>query len=240
MLLQYFRIPIFFFSVFLLFSSCTSFDFEDSFVFDVHFVVLTNRPQFLREVEKELFENEIDILNRYFVTADRKEIVRFRLGSVRLYDQVKNSKCLFVQEVVDVKKYHDYSHLKSLYNACDDRNVRSSEAINFYIYDSYASQNGFLDKTSRGYNNSGHPFVMLDWERLGHTLQSPEEHEMGHAFGLRHVCEEGATRNSSTNIMASSGGCNGNGGLRNIGFTEAQVNVILQHAREMQVTLNTR
>ena len=80
---------------------------------------------------------------------------------------------------------------------------------------------------------------MLDWERIGHAVQSPEEHEMGHAFGLEHVCEQGASSASHTNIMASAGGdCEGSGGLRDIGFTEQQIAVILRHARKISQNLD--
>ncbi len=57
---------------------------------------------------------------------------------------------------------------------------------------------------------------------------------MGHAFGLIHVCEPNAKRNSNTNIMASSGRCKGSGGLRNIGFNQQQVNTILQYSKKIE------
>jgi hypothetical protein len=49
---------------------------------------------------------------------------------------------------------------------------------------------------------------------------------MGHAFGLTHICEEGAKLSSSTNIMASSACGKGSGGKRNIGFNIEQQRII--------------
>lgn len=212
---------------------------EDVPVFDIHFAVLTERAEELRNADIGLFEKEVAILNRYFVSAGKREIVRFRYKSGVAYDQVKGSNCLFVKEIVDAEAYHDAKRLKELYNECNDRKVRDPAAINFYIYDAYSPRNGFSDKTSRGYNNSSRPFLMLDWERIGHAVQSPEEHEMGHAFGLEHVCEQVASSASHTNIMASAGGdCEGSGGLRDIGFTEQQIAVILRHARKISQNLD--
>ncbi|MFO7611948.1 MAG: hypothetical protein R6W99_05595 [Clostridia bacterium] len=222
-------VRIFYFFFIVLLSSCTT----DIPVFDIHFVLLTNRAEGLEKADKDLFENEIAILNQYFVTEGRKEIVRFKYRSGHFYDEIKNSSCRFIKEVADAETYYDHKRLKQLYNECNDRKVKAPHAINIYIYDSYSPTDGFADKTSRGYNNSGRPFLMLDWERIGHKIQSPEEHEMGHAFGLRHICVKDASRDSHTNIMASSANCEGSGGLRDIGFTDKQVAVILRHARNI-------
>ncbi len=94
-----------------------------------------------------------------------------------------------------------------MFNACDD-----PRAINVYVYDSYAERGGFADVTSHGRRNSNRPYLLLDWERLGHKVQGAEEHEMGHAFGLEHVCAPGAKPKTSTNIMASADCGLGSGG----------------------------
>ena len=99
-------------------------------------------------------------------------------------------------------------------------------AINFYIVDSYSKKQGYKSITSHGKNAGNHPFILIDWERLNHKVQSPEEHEMGHAFGLVHVCKKNAKISSETNIMASTENCEGSGGLRNIGFNDKQLKTI--------------
>ena len=113
-------------------------------------------------------------------------------------------------------------------------------AINIYIFDSYSNRKAFADRDSHGKNNRNRPFVALDWERLNHQTQSPEEHEMGHVFGLSHVCVEGATIDTATNIMASQDCGRGSGGRRNIGFNEEQLSIIQQKARLILKQLNSR
>ena len=53
-----------------------------------------------------------------------------------------------------------------------------------------------------GRKNGHQPYILLDYERLPH-VQAAEEREMGHAFGLDHICYPDAKGNSDTNIMAS-------------------------------------
>lgn len=109
------------------------------------------------------------------------------------------------------------------------------KAINFYVYDSYGTSYGDNDISSHGIHNLGHPLVLIDYERLNHTTQSPEEHEFGHAFGLGHVCVPGATLNSDTNIMASIDNCNGSGGRRKLLLrTSHQLSTILEKAAAIQ------
>ncbi|MBD0057815.1 metalloprotease, partial [Acinetobacter radioresistens] len=52
-------------------------------------------------------------------------------------------------------------------------------------------------------------------------------HEMGHVFGLKHVCAPKATKRTPTNIMTSAECKLGSGGLRNLGFTPVQLQTIL-------------
>jgi len=93
---------------------------------------------------------------------------------------------------------------------------------------------GFKDATGHGRRNSGRPFVFLDWQRLNHGDQAAEEHEMGHAFGLEHICVPGATRQTPTNIMASADCGKGSGGLRNLGFNEQQTATILRYGQQIR------
>ena len=177
---------------------------------------------------------EVDILNTYFVTEKREKIVEFRFKSAHFYPEIKNSSCDFI-ELGDFTGKYDKSRVKKNYFGCMDKKVRDPKAINIFIIDSYSPKYGFAYTTSRGgFNHGKQPFILLDWERLDHTKMSPEEHEMGHAFGLGHVCEPGAKRNSHTNIMASSSNCKGSAGLRDIGFNEEQTQKILKNAQIIQ------
>jgi hypothetical protein len=190
-------------------------------IMDVHICVITKNPSAHARATLNQVLKEVDILNMYFRTVDHRALVDFRFKSVDFYEDVKDLNCQFVA-LGDSKAPYSSNGWAAVFNACPHTQVRDPHAINFFIYDSYVEGSGFDDITSHGKRNSNRPYVLIDWERLDHRVQSPEEHEMGHAFGLGHVCHVGATINSDTNIMASSANCNGSGGKRNIGFGETQ------------------
>ena len=200
--------------------------------FYVNFVVLSNKPEVSNSVDVEVVKKEIDILNDYFVSEQRGPLVRFRFKSFRTYDDLKNSECEFIK-LGDFTGTYNSGYWQELFNACKDPRVVDPTAINFYIYDSYSPKRGFADKTSHGKNNHDRPYIILDWERLSHQIQSPEEHEMGHAFGLGHVCLPGAKLDTSTNIMTSKECGKGSGGKRDVGFDPRQSSIILRNAEEI-------
>ena len=204
--------------------------------FDVHFVVLTRNSDAHRIATVEQLRREVDILNQFFVTERRQPLVRFRFKSAVTYDEARDSTCA-LRDVGDQARPLDTDHVTKLFNACDDPRIRDGSAINFYVYDAYAPGPGFRDTTGHGRRNGNRPFVFLDWQRLNHGDQAAEEHEMGHAFGLGHDCVPGATRKTSTNIMASADCGKGSGGLRNLGFNEQQEVNILQYARQISQRL---
>lgn len=98
----------------------------------------------------------------------------------------------------------------------------------FIIYDSYTEKLKYNDITSWGFRNQGRPFVLIDWERLNYQTQSATPHEMGHAFGLKHVCSPHATKKTPTNIMSSYDCGLGSGGLSNLGFNREQYSKIME------------
>lgn len=209
---------------------------DDPLTFDLHFAVITKNVDAHRIASLEQLKKEVDILNMYFVAENRKAIVKFRFKSAAFYNEIRNSDCEFVK-LGDATSPYDSDRGAALFNACNDLRVRDPRAINFYIYDSYAPRIGFSDTTSHGRRNANRPYVLIDWERLNHSDQSAEEHEMGHAFGLYHECVPGATRGTSTNIMASADCGKGSGGRRDIGFNALQVRTILDFARQIRARL---
>lgn len=206
--------------------------------FDVHFVVMTRKLGTGGEAAATQFQKEIDILNAYFVGSNGERPVKFRFKGKHTLNELEGSSCSELLRHGDAAVEYDGSRWADMINACSDPRVVDPRAINFFVYDSYTDRDGFADKSSHGRRNSNRPYVILDWERLNHQIQSPEEHEMGHAFGLEHTCAEGAILNTPTNIMASVECGKGSGGLRNIGFDAAQLETIRKRARDIQRKLN--
>lgn len=206
---------------------------EELPTFDIHFVVLTNNAGAQQVTTLGQLRREVDVLNEFFVTATREPLVRFRFKSATLFPETRRSDCK-LKDLGDVQGPLDTGRAAQLFNACDDPHIRDPRAINFYVYDAYAHGSGFKDATGHGRRNSGRPFVFLDWQRLNHGEQAAEEHEMGHAFGLVHICAPGATRQTPTNIMASADCGKGSGGLRNLGFNEQQTTTILRYAQQIR------
>ncbi len=212
---------------------------NDLISFDIHFVILTKNEKAHKKATLNQLKKEVDILNKHFVSENNEKIVNFQFKSAAFYDDIANSKCEFIRLGDSTEKY-DKKRVHKEYFLCDDRKVRDKKAINIYIIDSYSPLYGF-DRytTSRGaFNKASHPFILLDWKRLNHTKLSPEEHEMGHCFGLGHICVENANRNTDTNIMASSINCKGSSGLRNIGFNKKQVFIIKKNAKRIERNFN--
>ncbi len=204
-------------------------------VIDINFVILTdtyNKDN--KEIEREM-RNEVYILNKYFVGANGKQLIQFRTKGIHFYNEIKNSTCKFI-EVGKTYLQYDSNYWQKLFNQCKDPVVVQQQVVNFYIYDSYSNSKGFGDKNGHGKNNGNHPYILFDWQRLNHYEQSPEEHEMGHALGLDHVCAPGASKSSDTNIMTSADCGLGSGGLRNIGFSDDQIEVILENARKINAS----
>ncbi|GAB4218093.1 MAG: metalloprotease [Rhodoferax sp.] len=192
---------------------------------DVHFAVLTQRSAALAAATEAQMHTEVDILNRYFVGADGSHPVQFNYKGTTFAADVSGA-CPTLTRLGDARAEYDYNTLMAAYTGCGDARLVDPKAINIYVYDSYTRADGFDDITSHGIHNDGHPLILLDWERLNHTTQSPEEHEMGHAFGLGHVCVPGAGYTTPTNIMTSFYDCDGGNGLRNLGFTPEQLATI--------------
>jgi len=208
-------------------------------VIDLHFCVITGNPDAQDKASIAQLKKEVDILNNTFVTLAGEPIVRFRFKSASLYNEIRNLGSPFVA-LGDSKEPYSSNGYAKLFNKCQHRRVRDPFAINFYVYDSYNPKYGFQDKTSHGKRNSNRPYVLIDWQRLNNNIQNPEPHEMGHAFGLYHVAVPGSISTTPTNIMCSAGLRFGSGGLRNLGFTEAQTAIIRYHAKRTLSRLNPK
>jgi hypothetical protein len=199
-------------------------------IFPLHFCVLTKNPAAHRVATEAQCRKECDILNATFRTRDGRQLVKFEFKGFSSYADIKASTSALIR-VGDSMQPFDTDAVARDFNACQDRRVRDPGAINVYVFDSYNPQAKFADLTSHGKRNANRPYVLIDWGRLDGKVQNAEAHEMGHAFGLEHVGVPNATLRTPSNIMTSSGENFGSGGLRNLGFSEAQTAVILFHAQ---------
>ncbi|MDG2223710.1 MAG: hypothetical protein P8L85_20185 [Rubripirellula sp.] len=199
-------------------------------VMPVHFCVLTKNPTASQLATMDQCRQECEILNHNFRSSDGHALVEFSFKSFSSYAQIRNTQSDLIQYGDSVEPY-DSNRVARAFNQCKDTQVRDPNAINFYIFDSHSDGPKFSDRTSHGKRNSNRPYLMLDWQRLGNNDQNAEAHEMGHCFGLGHVGVPGASKNSPTNIMTSAGEQFGSGGARTHGFTEAQIALILYHAK---------
>jgi hypothetical protein len=198
--------------------------------FPLHFCVITRNPQAHERATRQQCQEEVEIFNRSFVTLDGMALMKFSFKNYSSFADVRDSRCELLALGDSTQPYSNAAVTKA-FNACQDPSVRDPKAINVYIFDSHSAKAGFGDPTSHGIRNSNHPFMLIDWQRLGGNLQNAEPHEMGHCFGLGHVGVPGATGRTSTNIMASSGEGFGSGGQRDLGFSESQAAAILYHAQ---------
>lgn len=215
----------------------------------VKFSVISSSPAAQAAASRSALEEEVAILNTYFRTDHHEPLIGFQFASMATHGELSDTPCKELLEMGD--SIVDTDAFARQFNACADTAIRDPHAINFYVADAWArDERGAVDRSyadSYGRYNRGHPFIILDYTRLGHRTQSPEEHEMGHAFNLDHVCVVGATPSTSTNIMASAGrftdpsgaicgtkggscDCPFSGGRRNLGFDAEQIATIKKAA----------
>ncbi len=228
---------------------------------------------------EDIFWREVEILNERFRDASGNPVcdgggcVRFRYHSHTWYEDLADNPCgvlafgeptAYVHEVCDVEThacYDEFDHpswaddFQMAMGSCTDQRVRVPFAINFYVYDNPTSNNSHGRSFTTDSVRMGH--LVLDAARLLHHTQAPEEHEMGHVFGLPHVSDSSVRSTSdSSNIMCSSD-CDADidgdskddylsGGLRDQGFTTVtsicgstttivdQVDQIMTSAHEFQ------
>lgn len=174
--------------------------------------------------EKQM-RKEIHILNQYFVDQNNNKIFKFKPYHYYSYQNLTQRKCDLTNQLNQPKTFNP-NLIPAAVQRCFPH--RNSKEVFFIIYDAYTEKLKYKDVTSWGFRNQGQPFILIDWERLNYQIQAATPHEMGHAFGLQHVCSPNATKTTPTNIMSSYDCKLGSGGLRNLGFTTEQLHIILQ------------
>jgi len=150
---------------------------------------------------------------------------------------------------------------EALINKCDSSCIKNSDSINVYIYDAWDQDKKDGVKTGRGsFNSTGNylGYILLDYQRVLDGVsgdnQGAEYHELGHAFGLEHMCYQSSLNSDSTNFMASANAitheecrnsscdeelgkkieytCPGTGGKRDLGLNPAQMVTVLRYAKK--------
>ncbi|MCH7315485.1 metalloprotease [Acinetobacter sp. ANC 3882] len=203
-----------------------SLDANDLPVVNVSFIVTSKRPEIKALDNKTQIYKELAILNRYFVDENNQKIFKFKIHRYYSYQDFNKRKCDLANQLNQPTTLIP-DNLPSSVKSCFPR--RKSKEVLFIIYDSYGEKLKYADITSWGFRNQGQPFILIDWERLNYQTQAASVHEMGHAFGLGHVCSPKATKTTPTNIMSSYDCRLGSGGLRNLGFTREQLNIMLNN-----------
>lgn len=194
-------------------------------VVPVTFVFTTNNPSAAQFDNFTQMRKEISILNKYYLDDQGKKIFNFKLNRYIPYEEFSKLHCDLKQQINQPYPISTETTPASV-NTCFPKRTASKEVI-IFIYDAYSTKWKFKDVTSRAFRNNGKPFILLDWNRLNYNIQAGSVHEMGHVFGLKHVCAPKATKRTPTNIMASAECKLGSGGLRNLGFTPVQLQTIL-------------
>lgn len=208
--------------------------------FDVHFVVATAHEEARKAASLAQLQREVEILNHYFVDAHGVPLIHFRFKAATMYEDLIAADPGFAQ-VLDAQEPYQNAFWDRYKAEKDPRIAWDTQAITFVVADHWNENEGFKYGDSFGGRTSGGPFgslpfVQLDWIRLNHQIQAPEEHEMGHAFGLPHVCNPDLTASDQdSNIMTSYIDCPSNrNGKRNQGFTPDQVAIIMARISEYQ------
>ena len=198
-------------------------------VVKVNFVFATTTPQAQKYNNKETMLKQIQKLNAYFKTAHQQQIFQFKLNTFSDLDQTQQSKCNFFKLINRPATLDPYEAMNA-FNQCFDK---QKGTVHFVIFDGYSEQNKLNSISSWGFNNNNNPFVLIDWYQLKPSNSSTDAHEMGHAFGLTHVCDAGVQANENSNIMTSSRCSGGNSGKQNLGFNKKQLDTILKHYQKL-------
>lgn len=184
--------------------------------FDVHFVVATAKFQgddgvkgadgLRRRPEKveERLRDHIERLNADFRSENGPPLARFRFKSVAFFPAAASA-CPDLVKAASLPT-EKVSVLLAKIKDCRNPVARDPKAVNVYIYSPEAPGGGdghsFL---SRGRSLADGPVVLLHWKSYHKPLIF--WHEMGHAFGLPHVCSTPRPEGTHWNIMATPDAC---------------------------------
>ena len=201
--------------------------------FDIHFVVMTEKLQGatgmrgadnnVRRSEKvmERFQSHVERLNSEFRSEAGEQLVTFHLKSAVLYQDAMGSDCEAMKTASAGQSFGN------LLRKCADPKIRSPRAVNVYIYapPDGSEHHGF--RSFGGHDVNG-PYAFIHWKSY-HDFNKLW-HELGHAFGLPHVCSSPRPTEAHWNIMATPEACkNGREVVTGFHFDEKQTATVKAH-----------
>lgn len=195
----------------------------------VNFVFATTTEKAQKLNHKDAMQKQIEKLNTYFKSSDQKQIFEFKLNSFTNLDQTKKQNCAFFK-LINRPASIDPKQVMQSFNQCFEP---EKGTVHYIVFDGYSEKNKFNSITSWGFNNQNHPFVLIDWYQLRPSNQTTNAHEMGHAFGLTHVCEPNIRPSADSNIMTSSRCSGGSSGQQNQGFDQKQLETITKYYQKL-------
>lgn len=204
--------------------------------FDIHFVVMTENLQgptgttgadkLTRRPEKvlERFQSHVDKLNTEFRSQSGEQLVRFHLKSSVLYLDVRDSECEAMKAANADKAFH------ALLGKCNDPRIREPNAVNVYVYMPTWETDHWH---SHGAVSDHGPYALIHWKKY-HDFNTVM-HEIGHSFGLPHVCSNPRPAGTEWNIMASEDMCKKTAVIETgFHFNDKQTAIIKKHIARYQ------
>ncbi|MBT3982950.1 MAG: hypothetical protein HOE90_16445 [Bacteriovoracaceae bacterium] len=222
--------------------------FEYCLIFDVNITVISkNVPVGKKQLAR--YKSIIATLNQDFKGAKGQRLAHFRLKSFNKFESISGSECELLQ-IADERKKLSSKSWQSAFNGCENEQIKNKNAINILI------TNGEKKiKTNLGSSNPDGeflPLIVIDYRSAMDPSQNLVTQQLGKAFGLKALCFPNATKNDSTNIMATSQGievsyfdeswkvkCPGSSGLRNQGLTAEQMLTVIAHIKKFNQKWNT-
>ncbi|HMV25311.1 MAG TPA: hypothetical protein PKA26_00400 [bacterium] len=98
--------------------------------FPVHFVVIDGSEEVAAVATLEQMHREIEILNTYFVTEDKRTLVRFRFKSATFFDEIENTACSFVDSANEGMYIGRWANL---YKECADTKLRDQRLTLLFL-----------------------------------------------------------------------------------------------------------
>lgn len=191
-------------------------------VIDVHVLVLFRDQEVINKAIEQT-KKTIAQLNHLFVSHEGELLVRFAIKDIVTYNDLDGATCDFVEDVSKESR----APTVAVFNKCPAGKIRDPKALNFVVF-------SFVDVTSRGGYSGGTYYSFVQMESLPRIYTA--HHELGHAFGLPHVCRPAEAKvynvMNPSNLLTKCAA--GQYGPKNYNFDEKQTAIVKKRIKEMQ------